>query len=202
MKLDEIKNYIRNLPYQSRAESFLKLFDNIYKRFGDKPIIMLETGTTRGKNINDINGGGGSTIVFGKWCELTNSKLITVDINSESINDCKNSTKQFSNHIEYIEQDSVAYLRNFEKPVDFLYLDSMDTSDYNKNIIEEACRHQLKEIQNIIFNLHENSLILLDDIKNSEFKGGKSEYSIPFLLACGYKPIYYHPTCCQLLLGK
>lgn len=203
MKLPLIKEFIINNPCcDSRKESFLMTFEELIKRFGEEPILILETGTTRGKTIQEINGGGGSSIVFGKWCELTNSKLITVDISEESMNDCRSNTALYTPYIEYVVQDSASFLKNFNQKIHLLYLDSMDTSDWNNSVVETACQHQLVEAQNIIDKLNDNTLILLDDIKNPQFTKGKSEYSIPFFLKNGFKIIYYHQKCGQVLLSK
>ncbi len=66
--------------------------------------------------------------------------------------------------------DSIEFLSNFKKKIDFLYLDSLDGQ------FENASKHQLEEIKIAINYLHKNSLVLLDD------KGSKTNLSVDFML--------------------
>jgi hypothetical protein len=187
-----------------RRSSFLQLFKHIFNRFGDNPISILETGTTRGSTMPVISGGGGSSIVFGKWCELTKSNLVTVDISQQNINDAKNNTIKYRDYIEYVVMDSVTFLKDYDRKIDLLYLDSLDTSpsNHDNRIVDAACRHQLGEIESIIGKLHDKTFILLDDVCDPGFRGGKSQYSIPFILQHGFKVVYHDLISCQVLLSK
>ena len=77
---------------------------------------------------------------------------------------------------------------NFNKKIDFLYLDSLDAQYLNSS------EHQLNEIKNSIKILHKNSLILLDD------KGGKTNLSKNYMLDNGLKII--NETEQQILFSK
>ena len=61
------------------------------------------------------------------------------------------------------------FLKNYDKEIDFLYLDSLDGH------FKEASDHQLKEITIAYKYLHKNSLVLLDD------KGSKTNLSIDYM---------------------
>ena len=86
-----------------------------------------------------------------------------------------------------MKDDSVNFLKNFDKKIDFLYLDSLD--GFYKNSSE----HQLNEIKFAIDKLHEKSLVLLDD------KGQKTNLSIKFMIERKFKVI--NETKNQVLLS-
>ena len=66
-------------------------------------------------------------------------------------------------------------MNNFNKTIDFLYLDSLDGQ------FMEASSHQLNEIKIAIKKLQKKSLVLLDD------KGSKTNLSIDFMLKNDFK---------------
>ncbi len=76
-----------------------------------------------------------------------------------------------------------------EKPRDLLYLDSYDGHDP-----VAASIHQLKEAETSLKNIHNNSLILLDD------KGSKTNLSLNFYLKNNFKIVF--ETKYQILFSK
>ena len=79
--------------------------------------------------------------------------------------------------VNFVLDDSLKFLLNYNKKIDFLYLDSLDGQ------FAEASNHQLKEISIAQKKLHENSLVLLDD------KGSKTNLSIDYMLKNNFKII-------------
>ena len=77
--------------------------------------------------------------------------------------------------ITFINDDSLNFLKNFQKKIDFLYLDSFD------GYLPGASEYQLKEIKFAENKLHSNSLILLDDMNS------KSNLSIDYMLERNFK---------------
>jgi hypothetical protein len=135
---------------------------------------FVETGTTRKNylncpNIEDRAADGGSTLIFGDYASKFGGHVWTCDINLKNIESCKIATEEYKDNITYVVDDSLNFLKNFDQPIDFLYLDSLDSSFSNAN------DHQLKEIESAYKNLSKNSIILLDDL------GSKTSLSIPFL---------------------
>ena len=106
----------------------------------------------------------------------------------KNIQNAKNFTKQNSDFIKFIQDDSLNFLKKFDKKIDFLYLDSLDGQ------FENAANHQLSEIKFAEKNLHPNSLVLLDD------KGQKTNLSIDYMVKNGFKII--NETKQQVLLSK
>ena len=79
--------------------------------------------------------------------------------------------------VDFYIKDSLNFLLDFPKKIDFLYLDSLDGQFPN------ASQHQLKEIMNAQDKLSKNSLVLLDD------KGSKTNLSIDYMINNNFKII-------------
>ena len=77
--------------------------------------------------------------------------------------------------ITFVAEDSLNFLTNFNKKIDFLFLDSLDGQ------FEGASKHQLEEIKIAKNYLHDQSLVLLDD------KGDKTKLSINYMLDNNFK---------------
>jgi hypothetical protein len=154
--------------------------------------IIVETGVARGKKkflfFSKINWKDGmSTLMFSEYVHLVKGHLYTCDINQKNINNAKKFTKRFKDKVTFYLDDSVLFLKNFDKKIDFLFLDSLDGQHPN------AAEHQLNEIKNSINRLHNRSLVLLDD------KGIKTNLSAKYMVNHGFKII--NETNEQLLLS-
>lgn len=137
--------------------------------------ILVETGVARGKikfflfpkmNWKD----GMSTMIFSDYAKDIMGELNSCDISLRNVKNAKKFTKSNINFINFFVDDSLNFLNNFNKKIDFLYLDSLDGQ------FEEASSHQLKEIQIAKKHLKLGSLVLLDD------KGSKTNLSIDYML--------------------
>ena len=141
---------------------------------------LVETGCARGKtqfiffskkNWKD----GMSTMIFSDYVKYVNGILTTCDIEAKNINNAKKFVAENKNYVKFVIDDSLNFLSQFDKNIDFLYLDSLDGQ------FKDAPMHQLKEIQIAIKKLNKNSLVLLDD------KGTKTSLSIEFMLKNNFK---------------
>jgi len=168
-----------NLPENVRFNSFEFALNEALKR---KSKVLVETGVARGKQklffFSRINWKDGmSTLIFSEYADYVNGHLYACDINEKNIKNAKNFTKKFKNNVTFFTSDSILFLKNFTKKIDFLFLDSLDGQDPN------TAEHQLEEIKSAIQKLHKNSLVLLDD------NGLKTELSIKYMLNNGFKII-------------
>ena len=118
-----------------------------------------------------------STMIFSDYARHINGSLYTCDIETQYINNAKKFCKENKEFITFIIDDSVNFLKNFKKSIDFLYLDSLDWQ------FNDASTHQLKEIEFAIKNLKKDSLVLLDD------KGSKTNLSIDFMIENNFRII-------------
>ena len=174
-----------------RFEMFKKVFNVSLHR---KHKTIVETGTSRGKvkfflfkkyNWKD----GMSTIMFANFAQYIGGHLHTCDISEKNIRSAKFFTKLYNKYVSFYVNDSLSFLKNFDKQIDLLYLDSLD--GHNSDL---ASNHQLNEAKIAIRKLNKNSLVLLDD------KGSKTILSIDFLLNNHFKIL--HETNYQVLLSR
>ena len=172
-------NFLEKYNHQKniRFESFKYALTEANYR-GLKTIV--ETGCARGKrkflffskkNWKD----GMSTLIFSDYAKFVNGSLTTCDIEIKNINNAKKFVSQNKEFVDFVIDDSVNFLNNFNKTIDFLYLDSLDGQ------FKEASSHQLNEIKIAIKKLQKKSLVLLDD------KGSKTNLSIDFMLKNDFK---------------
>lgn len=135
-------------------------------------IIIVETGTTRGVLGGGVKGDGWATLAWGWYCQKYGGKLVTIDYLNEAIENCKSITSKYAEHIDYVVNDSVEYLKGFSEKIDLLYLDSCDDPN-----------HILNELKAVYGNLKDDSIILIDD---TDSKSGKGKLSIEYLRNNGW----------------
>jgi hypothetical protein len=156
-----------------------KIALNILLQYGGKNIV--ETGCQR---LKEDWGGGCSTLLFGNFCQQYNCHLWTVDINQMSLQCAKEETKEFADFISYEYNDSVQFLTTFNKPIDLLYLDSLDYP-IEEHIPKDTCQqHSLNELKEAWGKLTKNAVVLMDD--NNFPGGGKTKLSKKYLLDNGW----------------
>lgn len=144
----------------------------------NKGKLIVETGTQR--MIDDP--GGCSTLLFGAFCHRYYKYLITVDNNPEHMATSVKVTKKYADHIAYALADSVGFLTLFGRPIDLLYLDSLDCPIPPADATE-AQQHNLNELKAAYDKLHKGSILLIDD--NSFENGGKTRLTKKYLLETG-----------------
>jgi hypothetical protein len=111
-----VKSDSRYLTFKTALNLFLQ----------QKGRTIVETGTTR---LPDDWGAGMSTLLFADYLRTENPQgsLITIDIDTNNLNKCKEITAGFYKVIKYVLSDSVEALKKYDgKPIDLLFLDSFD----------------------------------------------------------------------------
>lgn len=90
----------------------------------DHAPVIVETGCQR---LEDDIGAGMSTSIWGQFCALNGGRVYTVELSPRNLEVCKESTKAWAPHIEYILSDSADWLgKATNVKADLLYLDSLD----------------------------------------------------------------------------
>ena len=164
-------------PKNIRFESFRFALNEAKKR---NHKIIVETGVARGKIklffFSKINWKDGmSTMIFSDYVKHVKGELHSCDINKKNIFNAKKFVKKNNLFVQFYVDDSLNFLINFPKKIDFLYLDSLDGQFPN------ASQHQLAEIMNARNKLSKGSMVLLDD------KGSKTNLSIDYMLKNNFK---------------
>lgn len=183
-------------PITGRNGSFSRVL-NILEETYSQPIAIVETGCIRNVTEESKFGDGWSTLNWEYYARKTGSKVYVVDIDENHLNQSKKIVPP-SEFVEYTKDDSVHYLANFPGKIDLLFLDSFDYCGDEENI--KAChKHSLNEVIASWNKLNDKAFILIDDVFNDQW-AGKGELSIPYLLANGFKLMYY--TDSQVLLQR
>jgi len=160
--------HARNL---SRYRFYSYIIPKLIKR--NKKLCIVETGTMSGNHhsdpyYGDIAGPGGFTVIMADLIKnWTGGKLYTVDISAKNIKACRKITEPFSDVIEYVNSDSVDFLRDFERikndkniDIDLLILDSYDLCTPNPH---PSSSHHLRELGAIYDSISEKTIIAVDD---------------------------------------
>ena len=175
MNFLEIYNHSKNIRFNSFKFALMEAEKRKLKT-------IVETGCARGKTklffFSKINWKDGmSTMIFSDYARYIGGSLTTCDIEKRNIYHAKKFVKKNKDFVNFVIDDSLNFLTNFNNEIDFLYLDSLDGQ------FIEASDHQLKEITIARKKLNPNGLVLLDD------KGAKTNLSIDFMLKNDFKII-------------
>jgi hypothetical protein len=120
---------------------------------------IVETGTARNGKAN-CGGDGCSTYLFSRWTTGNPGMTIdSVDISEEAVRQSAAACELFPRTNVHCS-DSVKFLREFDRPIDLLYLDSYDFDASNPNPSQQ---HHLKEIVVAYDKLHKDSVVMVDD---------------------------------------
>jgi predicted O-methyltransferase YrrM len=120
------------------------------------PKVFVECGS---QTTNLLHSQGLSTTIWAAVAALMGGRLWTVDHDPNAMQRCRSLTSAYDN-IDYVVSDSVPFLREFDRTIDFLYLDTYDFYDHCR---EESRRHQLAEVEAAFPRLAREAVVLLDD---------------------------------------
>lgn len=167
-------------PTDKRYSTFLLALQLLDQR---KAKVIVETGTARqGDTANSFMWDGGATIIFSEWAENHHSMFYSVDIDPQAILISKRALNPRNLNVQLVCHDSIAFLKNFNHPIDFLYLDSYDFDHFDPKPSQE---HHLKEIIAAYPHLTAKSIVMFDDCDLPH--GGKGALAIPYLVNKGWK---------------
>jgi len=181
----EIGYFIK--PKTGRNQSFETVLGILAISY-NHPIVMVETGCIRNTTEESRYGDGWSTLNWEWFAKLTHSSVYVVDIDENHLLKSKEIVEE-SEYVTYKKQDSVEFLQNFHRKIDFLFLDSYDYCGDEENI-NKCHQHQLNEVKAVWDKLNERCFILIDDIFDEEWQG-KGKLSIPYLIENGFRVLYF-----------
>jgi predicted O-methyltransferase YrrM len=141
---------------------------------------LVETGTSR-CGLSNCAGDGCSTIIFADFAKDHGATFYSVDIDPSAIKIAKDAVTPINPNVQFANQDSIVFLKNFNKKIDFLYLDSYDFVIENP---DPSQQHHLKEVESAYPFLHEDTIIMIDDCGLPH--GGKGKLVIEFLTNRGW----------------
>lgn len=137
---------------------------------------VVGTGCIRSQ---DDWGAGFSDYLFGLFLQAHGGTLDVVDLDGNNCGFARYWTAPFPATIH--QGDSLAFLRSWKKPIDLLYLDSMDTT------VPGHEQHGLQEAQIGGESVKPGGLLLYDDTVYAGRWTGKGATGVPWLLSKGWK---------------
>lgn len=120
-----------------------KIIDRVF--FEAMPKLIVEIGTSRHSDSED----GQATSLLDSLAEQFNTKVVSVDVDSDAIANARPNLK----HTILVHEDGAVYLGNMTDSVDLLYLDGSDDPN------EAWAQFKLAP-------LHSGSVVLVDDAMN------------------------------------
>ncbi|WP_373517330.1 class I SAM-dependent methyltransferase [Pricia sp.] len=168
--------------FRKRRDTFRRCLDLLDKT---NARTIIETGTSR-EGLHGAKSNGAATIVFGKWAQLNQAFVHSVDISERSVEASQKEVvaQGLVESVKIHLSDSIQFLESFAEKVDFLYLDSYDYSN-DVEVQLKSQTHHLKEFKAIEHQLHEKSIVLIDDCDLPN--GGKGKLVVEYMLKKGWK---------------
>jgi hypothetical protein len=176
-----------NRPITGRNNSFTNVLNLLLAKY-NRSIVIVETGCIRNTTEESRFGDGWSTLNWEWFAKLTNSSVYVVDIDENHLEKAKEVVSE-SEYVTYKQQDSIEFLQNFHRKIDFLFLDSYDYCGDEENV-RKCHEHQLNEVKAVMDKLNDRCLILIDDVFNEQWNG-KGKLSIPYLLENGFEVLHF-----------
>lgn len=165
-------------PNNHRYHTFLSSLNLLCTRHSP---VIVETGTARaGSRWCDSD--GCSTLIFADWVKNHGGEFYSVDISEANLQNAADALGDARLFAHLVHSDSIPFLSNFSRPIDFLYLDSYDYEYGNPNPSQQ---HHLKEIVAAYPWLTPTSIVMIDDCALPE--GGKGKLVIAYLQERGWK---------------
>ena len=164
----------------SRKESFMKVLELLYKRRKEN-LQIVEVGVTRVLgHVPD----GDSTSVWAWFISKYGGSYHGCDISKDNLNVAAIALKKYitgsdrSNTVVLTASDGVEFLNKYDKPIDLLYLDSIDW-------VKDSWESGLFHMQLLLVAMNKVTIggyIMFDDIINADTFEGKACLAVPYLL--------------------
>jgi hypothetical protein len=163
-----------------REKCFRRTIETFLDKKGE---VVVELGSIRKTEAEGgKHGDGHSTFV---WAGIA-KKVYSVDIDPKATELTKTLLAGYPNVIA-VCQDAIEFLNQFQEKIDLLYLDAWDIGT------PECQENHLRAYEAAKPNLHNNSLILIDDILDESL--GKGGLVIPAAINDGWQIVFQEYQC-------
>ena len=176
--LDSIPVGHRRPRFQDLAEAMLNLH---------RPVVIVETGCMRISPSNESPElDGCSTLVWDYVAQQSEGKCISIDIDQKNIDYARTKVSRFTHLVCGDSLRVLAGIDRLTRPIDFLYLDSMD---WQGTPVEKSLSalHHAAELSAVWHWLAHDALIAVDDCM--EPYKGKHEIVKRFFDSVGVQPL-------------
>lgn len=173
---------------KNRYHGFKRMFQHLLAK-KDSDFTIVETGSLRWED-NWLE--GQSSLIFGEFLNVFGGRLITIDLDPESSQACKQILeKRFGGGLRFglqtVTGNAVTELEKLDLPVDLVYLDAMDI-DFDDPTPSMA--HHIKELASLakVIVKSPGLLVAVDD--NMDVKTGKGRFVIEWAKATQKEFLY------------
>ena len=177
-----------------RKECFIKALELLYK-LKKENLQIVEVGVTRSL---DNRSDGDSTSIWSWFISKYGGSYHGCDISRDNLKVAEQALKRYITgsdravNVALTESDGIEFLKNYNVPIDFLYL---DTIDHVKGSYESGIYH-LQLLLEAINKININGYVMFDDVFDIDTFEGKAELVIPYLLGsnrftCVFKGYQY-----------
>lgn len=175
--------------HADRHRSFNRLLRETSHRFDDP--VIVETGCIRAPE--DWSAGYSTYVLAAYLAGRGAGSLHSVDIDPVHLEFARHAVMPFGARVSFHQADSIAWLSEFSRRIDVLYLDSRDFVERG------ADDHGLAEVEAAFPRLSADSLVLIDDTVWNRGWQGKGAKAVPWLTARGWRIL---ESGYQILLSK
>ena len=171
----------QNMFSSERKDCFIKAVESLYKISNPN---IVEVGVTRFLDDHGRWSDGDSTSIWAWFISKYGGSYHGCDISPDSLKVAETILRQYitgkdkSSEVALTKKDGLEFLKNYNKPIDLLYLDSVD---YEKGSYESGLYH-LNLLIAAIDKITVNGIVMFDDTFNIDTFEGKAEIAIPYLL--------------------
>lgn len=178
---------MRKPPF-GRVQGFTRAMELLDRK---KEPTIVEVGTTRhqGNWLAD----GYSTPLFGWYVARYGGHFSSVDIDPDAAALCKGIFTEFDiplDRTELVTADGIEFLKDFDRPIDLLYLDGWDYSLFDtEEAFDERLASEQAHLECFLAaepHLAPGAIVLVDDVMETRSWLGKGRRLIPYLIARRY----------------
>lgn len=143
--------------------------------------VFVETAAERKQSANCLSDGC-FTLVMADCIKRKEGELSSIKFEEGTVHNVDDAFRDKIQFVKLNQGDSVEVLKNFDKQIDFLYLDSMDFDARNPKPSQERA---LQEIEAAYPSLSRRSIVIVDHCNSGPC--GKGDLVVDFLVERGWK---------------
>lgn len=122
------------------------IFKEVLSKFNNQPIKMLEIGASRDLSHQAHLGDGWSDLTWLDYISKNGGHLTIVELDPQALENCKIITEDFKQHVTYVQQCGLEFLRTTKEVFDFYYLDGPDDCNFTVECFESCPKDKYRLI--------------------------------------------------------
>jgi hypothetical protein len=155
----QVENYINLLISNNgrldRRKQVDQITSSLLNNIPNRPLNIIETGASH--SWDD----GAMGLLFAHLAQESGGRMWMVDIDDQPLEKAKILLQQHGiDCVEYVQMDSVSFLKNFDRSIDIAHLDSWDL-----NLLDPlpSALHGWREFEAIKDKMNDSGIVIIDD---------------------------------------